>query len=149
MGLQKVKEDLYAKGFSSMEVKLGGMIFTAIVKATYSQSLEEGWVKGAYRAPQARTEGELKEGTGELEFAMIDQATDFIEALGDGYLDQIWNATFTYWRVDQKTTRDELFECRLLDVKKEPSQGVDAIGATMPFSYKTGTINGLRPIVER
>jgi hypothetical protein len=145
-GIQTLQQDYFAKGFSSMEVDFGGTIFTAVVKVKYDQAMDEGWVRGTSPIPIARTEGELKEGSGSIEWALIDEAQKFVELLGNGYYRKVFNATFTYWRKDQPTVRHQLYECRILNVEDDHGQGTDALHETMPFSFRYHQRNGLNPL---
>jgi len=140
-----LRRSLFAKGFSSMEIDLGTSIFTALVKVKYDPGIDEGWVRGTTVEPLQRTEGQLKEGSGSLEWSRIDDAQTFIELLGNGYLKQLFNATFTYWRKGQKTIRHQLYEVRILNVEDDHGEGTDSLHETMPFSFKYHKRNGLSP----
>jgi hypothetical protein len=149
MSLQVSAVDMFAKGWSSMEVDLGGQIFTYFAKVSYGQPVEEGEVPSTSVVPTKRTKGKQKLGQGEIEFSDIDEAQRFVDALGDGYCEKIWNASFTYWRRNQSTIKHELFGCRVLDVKDDHSEGVESLHESIPISFMTVRRNGKRAFTSQ
>jgi hypothetical protein len=147
MGLQLLPDgEQFTKDFGSLEVDLGGILFTATVKLTYSQEVQEGWGGATADSPGERTLGELKPGEAEIEWGKLDEAQRFIDLLGDRYYRKIWNATYTYSEDGLRMIVHKLFACRLLNHSDDHSRGPDALHETSKMSFKLLTRNGKRPM---
>jgi hypothetical protein len=143
MTIQILTDDLYAIGFSDIQIDLGNEIFQAVAKLKHDQPLEEGVIHGTSVMPLKRTVGQVGLGQGEIQFADIEDAQRLVEGIGDNYYLKVWPATFFYHRPGRRSITHKLFECRILNVQDDHSQGTDALGETIPFSFMRHSRNGL------
>jgi hypothetical protein len=131
-----------ALDFASIELTANNRIWSAFTNISYSQPKEEGVLYGTWSEPLARTRGRLKMGEGELKWSAIDEAQEFIDSLGDGYLEQEFEIVHIMSYYGRRLIKRVLYSCCLLDVKDDAAGGVDPIGEDMPFSFLRMTRNG-------
>jgi hypothetical protein len=146
MGQNYPDQQDFAFSFVNAEITANGRIWTAITGVNAAQPTEEGEVRGTSAKPLKRTVGAMAMGEGTLTFSDEAERMDFIDALGDGYREKIWE--FVYTLRSKKTGRlykVECFSCRVLDNPIEHEEGADALGGDVVFSYMDHAINGKRP----
>src|SRR5690242_1670252 len=131
------------------EINANGRIWTAITSVNAAQPTEEGEVRGTKVGPLKRTQGTMAMGEGSFTFSDEAERMDFIDALGDGYRDKIWEFVYTLKsKKTGKVFKVECFSCRVLDNPIEHEEGADALGGDVMFSYMNHAINGKRPHVD-
>lgn len=149
MALQFPLTEGKAVDFTRCEIDLNGKIYTAISNISGSQPIEEGVPRGTRAEPLARTRGSLQIGDGEIEWSMLEEAFQFIADLGDGWQEKVFTATKTYTTDAIGTVKVEYFGCRILDTELDHSEGSDALGATMPFSFLSRKVNGKKALIDQ
>ena len=136
-----------ALDFASIELAANDRIWTAFSNISYSQPLEEGTLYGTRSEPLARTRGRLKMGEGEVKWSSISEAQEFIDSLGNGYLEIEFQIIHMMSYVGSPVLTRVLESCRLLDAKGDFAGGVDPLGLDMPFSFLNMTLNGKTPLI--
>lgn len=132
--------------FARAELTLNGRIFTAISSVSIDQPTEEGVIKGTSPTPLGRTEGTMGLGEGTITFSDDRERFDFIDELGDGYRNKLWGLSYV---LRNTTTGSEkqiaCSGCRVLSAPIDHSEGADALGGDIGFSFVEHTINGKKP----
>jgi hypothetical protein len=135
----------FAYSFARAECSLDGNIYSAITNVSFSQPTEEGTVKGTRPYPLARTEGTMGLGTGTITFSDERERLDFIDALGDAYRNKIWGLPCVLRGQDEREIILECISCRVLDASIDHSEGAEALGGDIEFSFMSHKINGKSP----
>jgi len=133
--------------WSSIEVDLGDAgIFTGISELTYSDTLEPGIVRGASPQKLARTRGEYNaEGSMNL---WLQDAREFMDSLGPGFKEVVFNITAMYSAVGSEVVTDRLIGCRITSTESGGSQGPDPIGTTFGLDIIRIEWNGVDPLTD-
>lgn len=142
MALALPQTDGFALDFSKNELTLDGKIYNRIENIAVSQPIEEGSIHGTSAQVIARTRGQQGLGDGTIEFSDREEAIDFIDALGNGWAEKIWTASYVMKVSETKVIKVELQGCRALDVEIDDSQGPDGLPTPIPFSFMRRLING-------
>lgn len=136
----------FAYSFQRAELTCNGKIFTAISGVSFEQATEEGAVMGTKPWPLSRTEGAMQLGEGTITFSDERERIAFVDSLGDGYRQQLWELS---WQLaDENGGSQVKFACqgcRVLSVAVSHEQGADALGGEVQFSFLAHTINGKKP----
>lgn len=135
-----------APDWSSVEIDLGDAgIVTGITELTYGNTLEPGVVRGTSPQKLARTRGE-HDAEGSITMNLED-ANDFIQKLGDGYLEAVFNITVNI-RAPGATTvyTDRLIGCRMKGDEGGGSQGADPLQVTFPLDVMYVEKFGKKPL---
>lgn len=135
----------FAYSFARCEISLNGNIYTAVTGVSFEQGTEEGTVKGTRPYPIARTEGTMGLGTGTITFSDERERLDFIDELGDGYRNVIWGLTWVLKGRDEKEIKLACQSCRVTNNPIDHSEGAEALGGEIEFSFMSHTINGKSP----
>lgn len=130
---------------SGVELRLDRRIFTTF-KLTHNQAIEEGIIFGAAPEPLIRTRGQLQMGEGSIETEDLAEAQDFIDHLGDGFSDVLFNILVRYTSPTRPAIKRELVSCRVLDVEEDPGDGTDGVQSSFPISFMYRTFNGKKPL---
>lgn len=135
----------FAYSFARGEISLNGNIYTAVTGVSFEQGTEEGTVKGTRPYPIARTEGTMGLGTGTITFSDDRERWDFINDLGEGYRNVIWGLTWILKGKDETERRLECISCRVLNASVDHSEGAEALGGDIEFSFMSHKIDGNSP----
>lgn len=135
----------YAYSFARVELTLNKRIYTAITSVSFDQPTEEGTVKGTRPYPIARTVGTMGLGEGTITFSDERERMDFIDDLGDGYREVIWDLTYVLRSSKGQQKKVSCESCRVTSNPVEHEEGADALGGDINFSFMDHTINGKRP----
>lgn len=137
----------FAFDFSRAEINFNGKVYTAISNISHNQPIEEGEIRGTKAQVIKRTRGAQGLGEGNIEFSDFEEAVSFIDALGDGWSEKIFPVTIVYSAPNKPAITWKLFGCRLLDCEIDHSEGADALGATLPFSFMEREVNGKKALL--
>lgn len=135
----------FAYGFQRAELSLNRSIYVAISNVSMDQPTTEGVVMGTRPFPLKRTEGEMGIGDGAVTFSDIGEMVRFLEELGNGWRSQTWSLTWTLTAQGAPTIKKACQGCRILSNPFDHGTGEEALGAEMPFSFLSHTINGKVP----
>ena len=135
----------FAYSFARAEITLNKRIYTAISSVSIDQPTEEGSVKGTSSRPLARTVGTMDLGEGTLTFSDDRERIDFIDDLGDGFREVIWDLTYVLRASNGQERKISCISCRVLGNPFEHEEGADALGGDISFSFMNHTVNGKQP----
>lgn len=115
--------------WSSVEIDMGGQIYTGVTELTYSDDLAPGEVGGTSAQILARTRGEY---TCEASSTFnMEDGQEFIAALGDGFGEVIFNVTAMYQEpVSGNIITHRLIGCRIGSTEGGGSRGPDPLAMT-------------------
>lgn len=132
---------------SSAEIQIGATLFTGIESIEWSQSLEPGIVRGTRPEKLARTTGEHDAEGG---FALpLEDFTELIAALGDGYMATSFNIVVNYSNEGQNNTNVQLIGCRITEHAGGSETGGDPTMEEITLDIMRVTINGLNAVPEQ
>lgn len=137
-------KDTYAYSFSRGELSALDRTFQAIKNVKADQPTKESAVMGTATEPLARTQGEQELGSGTVEFSEEGERQAFIDLLGDGYRDVLWDLSWVLTAEGRPPIKFVAEGCRMLNDPLDHSQGTDAMGGPIEFSFMRKTRNGLR-----
>lgn len=135
----------FAYSFSRGEITFKGKIYTAIINVEIGQPTEEDFVPGMKGYPLKRSAGKMGMGEGTVTFKDEEERDAFIDDLGDEYREKTWS--LSYVRTNKKNGKKSKIACqgcRVLDDPISDSEGEDAIGGDIAFSFMSYTRNGKR-----
>jgi hypothetical protein len=112
-------------GFSSIELKMNGLIFVGFKSINYSRTRSRGLVKGNSPDPIAKTRGE-NEYKADCEIYLAEWNL-FQAQLGDGYGDKPFTVLVTYGENGFDTIVDELLGCNVDSLDASNGQGSDPL----------------------
>lgn len=136
----------YAFSFGRSEITLGTRVFTAISNISIDQPTESEAVKGTSPIPLSETEGTMGLGEGTVTFSDERERLEFIDELGDGFRQRKW--PLSYVMRNTTTGTEKQIKCIGCRVKSNPidhSEGAEALGGDIIFSFIEHTVNGKRP----
>lgn len=132
----------FAYSFSHGVIKLKDRQFTAISNIKLDQQLEEAAVFGTSNKPLRRSAGQLQLGEGSVVFSDFEEASDFIDTLGDKPLSKLFPIDYALVREDGATRSIEALACRLTGFSVDHEQGSEALGLEYPISFMIMKVNG-------
>jgi hypothetical protein len=135
-----------AHDYSCVEIDLGGVIYTGITAISYSQKLEPGAVMGTSAQKLARTRGSHS-ADGSMTMNLQD-AEEFITALGEGYMETSFNITVTFSDGVNSPHVHRLFGCRITDDAFSHAQGSDPTQNELTLDIMRIERNGLSPLAS-
>lgn len=110
--------------WSSIEIKLNGVVYIGVKEIAYSDSLEPTKVYGVHPQPIGRTRGQYE---AEASFTLyLDEANTLIDALGDGFKEVPFDIVVSYSE-GGKTITDEIIGARIKANDQSNSQGSDPL----------------------
>lgn len=136
----------FAYVFARAELTLNGNIYTAISSVSIDQPTEEEAVKGMSPTPLSRTEGTMGLGEGTITFSDDRERMDFIDDLGDAFRTKLWGLSYVLRNTTTGSEKQvKCVGCRVLSNPIDHSEGAEALGGDITFSFIEHTINGKRP----
>lgn len=129
--------------FSSVEAKFNGVSYP-ITKIDYESELDPGEVRGNQAQVMGHTRGELKT---TQSMSMIRRHADaFMDALGDGFMEVLFEVVVSFGDEGQPTRIDTIGQARVKKRKDSGSKGNE--GLETEFEMVSGYIlyNGKAPI---
>lgn len=135
--------------YTSIEINLGGVLFSGIKSINYKHSLDPGLVRGTRAQVVGRTRGQY-EAEGSIEFYK-NEYDAFIAQLmllnpNFGYLEQSFDADIHYSEPLQTVITDRCVGCRLKNADHSPAEGNDPITVSCDLSILYIIENGKTPI---
>lgn len=122
---QKINGNVF--DHSSIEVKAGTLIISAIQEISYEATLEPGKLRGTSAAVLGRTRGE-----GDAEGSMKLAKQDFQALINKlapddsvGYMEVQFDITVQYVEANSTSIKDDLFKVRITNMTNSSSQGTD------------------------
>ena len=134
----------FAYSFSRGEITLKSRIYSAINSVSFTQTTEEGVVKGTSPFPLARTVGTMGLGEGTITFSDDRERIDFLNDLGEAYREQIFGVSYVMRGSAGDEKKVALIGVRVLDNPIEHEEGADALGGDVAISFMDHTIDGKR-----
>ncbi len=119
-------------GFSSIELKMNGLLFVGFKSINYSRTRTRSQVRGNSPDPIAKTRGE-NDYKCDCEVYLAEWNL-FQKQLKDGYGDVFFNILVTYGENGFDTISDEIIGCTMDTTESSNSQGPDALVRKMEFS---------------
>jgi hypothetical protein len=130
--------------FASCRLRIGGREITGFKEISYTHSMERTKVRGVGAQPLGMTRGEYEaEGSVVLYREDWDELRD---ALGDGFMESIFDIAVSYADEGQTTKTDELRGCSFASNEKNPSQGTDALEVSLDLDVTYILENGKKPL---
>lgn len=139
----------FAYSFARAELTVNGNIYTAISSVSIDQATEEEAVKGMSPTPLSRTEGTMGLGEGTITFSDERERINLIDDLasdGVGWRNKLFTLSYVLRNTltgDEKQIK--CIGCRALNASIDHSEGAEALGGEITFSFLEHTINGHRP----
>lgn len=135
----------YGYQFSRAELALDRAIITAISNVSFDQPTTSAGISGTRPYPIGQTEGNMELGEGTITFSDEKERTKFIEKLGNGYREKLWNLSWILSAKGRPNIRFACFGCRVLANPVEHEFGEEALGGEITFSFMYHTVNGKVP----
>lgn len=133
----------YKFSWASIKIKRGSGNVFGFKAINYGNSIEEGEVRGHGRQQLGRTRGNLK-ASGGITF-LAEEFYEFIDELGDGYMDKVFDFVVSREEGDLIRT-DELLGCRITEDPQEDENGVDGSEVALTLSIMEVIKDGKRAI---
>jgi hypothetical protein len=136
-------------GFSSIELKMNGLLFVGFKSINYSRKRTRGMVRGNSPDPLGKTRGE-NEYSGDCELYLAEWNL-FQQNLKAGYGDVLFDVLVTYGENGFDTITDELLGCTFDSSDAANGQGSDPLVRKIdltPIKIKFGGLDDLQfPLV--
>jgi hypothetical protein len=139
--------------YSSVEINLGGTIYTAVQEITYSHSLEPGYLRGTKPQKIGRTRGEYNaEASIKLYKADYHNLTQMLSLLNPivGYMEASFTITVIYQEIASsgQLITDVLSGCRMTKAENSHSQSSDALQVSVDLDVMQIVENLLIPVYD-
>ncbi len=132
--------------FSSIEVDIGGEIFTDIQALDYSDTVSRAKLRGANAVPLGITRGDYE---AVMSFTLSKRgAKDFRALLGPGFKEKFFDVTTTYTEKEEGTTTDKVIGCLIIGNENSHSPGPDALIEVIPCDVHHIIWDGLDPMLN-
>jgi hypothetical protein len=133
--------------WSSIHISLGSLITPAIKGIDYSQALEPGEGRGNSSGWLKRTRGQLKP---DASFEIYkSEFQDFIDILGDGYMEKVFDVTVSYQEGTERILTDKLIGCRIKKHADSPKDGSDPPTVKVDLHLHHVVMNGKNPTTDK
>ncbi len=131
--------------FGRAELSLAAKIYTAVTAVNIDQPTTEAAIMGTRPYPLGRTEGNMGMGEGSITFSDDDERMAFLADIGDNYREQVWELNWTLVSKGKNPVNVACFGCRILANPFAHTQGDEALGGDISFSFLYYTVNGKVP----
>jgi len=142
MGLTYPDQEGYAYAFERAELNAANRVLTALKSVKIDQPTEEGVVMGTRSYPLKRTPGNMGLGEGTMEFSDEEERQVFLDSFGDTYRETIFSVKWILKAKGKPNITYVAYGCRVLNDGADHSQGSDALGGEVTFSFMSYTRNG-------
>lgn len=134
--------------FTSIKSTLGTFKPKKLKSISYSDGLEPGEVEADTAQLAGATKGSYR-AEASLEFATRRAYQEWIDSIGDGYMEKYFSITLTYSETNvSPVITDKIINCRIKKPAVDAS-GTDAVGVKVDLFVLTGIIwNGKKPIFD-
>lgn len=117
--------------FASIEFNIAGKIILGMKEIAYTETLEQGELRGTGSQVLGRTAGDYSV---ESSCTMYrEEFDDLLDTLGEGYLRKSFDVTVTYADEGAPTKTDKLVGCRIKSIEQSNSQGTDGLEVQLQF----------------
>ena len=134
----------FATSYHRSELHVSGTIFTLVIGVSWDQPTESAAVKGTQPQPVNETVGSMDKGELTVTFSEETERQRLFALLGNGYREKkvpiLWKPGGANGKVVYKFD-----SCRVLSDPGDHSEGPDALGGDVVFSFLGYTRNGLAP----
>lgn len=134
--------------FTSIKSSLGTFKSKGLKSISYSDSLEPGAVEADTAQLAGATRGPYR-AEASIEFATRRAYQEWIDSIGDGYMEKYFTITATYSETNvSPVITDKIINCRIKKPAVDAS-GTDAVGVKVDLFVLTGIVwNGKKPIFD-
>lgn len=130
--------------YSSVEINVNGRIIKGVKSISYKHALKPGVVRGTSAQKNGRTRGQYEP---EASFTMYKQEADeFIESLGNGYMERSFNVVVNYSDDGQPVKTTRIIGARIADESDENEEGTDALCTKFELDVIAVIKNGVSPM---
>jgi hypothetical protein len=135
----------FASSWQKSELHAGGKIYTEITGVQGDQPTTRSAVKGTSPYPLDQTVGSMDLGEGTITFSTETERARFISDQGQNYREKKIPMLWIARGVGKPEVKHEFFDCTILSEPLDHSDGEDALGGEVTFTFQRKTINGLNP----
>lgn len=132
--------------YSSVEIDIGGTVFTAITSINYSGERSIGNHRGTGSKKRARTRGTY-DSSGSITM-MREDYYELIASLGDGYMEKSFDVTVLFSETGMPTNNVKLIGCVMTTDSDDNAEGEDPLQTSFDIDIMEMTRNGLRPVLK-
>lgn len=130
--------------FSSIEVSIDGKAYWGFTAVNYTDTLEGGLVRGVHPQPLGRTRGEYSCEASLT--SLLEESRDFVKALGDGFMEKVFDVVVVYSEDGNGTHQDEIQGCRVQSIAHAHASGTDGLTVDITLMPLRIIRDGLAPM---
>lgn len=130
--------------YSSVKIKVGGKVYTAVKSVNFDDTVERGMLEGTSQLPLGKTPGKYK-ATASIEIG-LEEHFNIIADLGDGYMNKFFDVEVQYSGTGLATHTVEIVGCNMDKLANAHTNSPDALTVSIDLSPMYLIRDGKKPV---